>query len=185
MAAEKRNEIVVAPEEATFWMDRRGNWCNRHGRFAHKKIIAHFHAAIGRDARGYFVSQINGGVREKVYFHHADTALFVFDVIAADGVVLILNTGRRLPLDPTALFIRGDALYMRNGDELIKFNETSMLKISRHFERADGLCHLCLEGRRYPIPTEEDTVLPDDAFDPSKAEDGATNPLPDGEGEAQ
>ena len=185
MAADKPNEIVVTPEEATFWMDRWGYWCNRHGRFEHKKIIAYFHASIGRDAQGYFVSQINGGVREKVYFHYEDTALFVFDVIVEDGVVLMLNTGRRMPLDPAALFIRGDALYMRNRGELIKFNQASMLKISRHFELANDQCHLCLEGRRYPIPTEDDTALPDDASGSSKAEGVAKAPSPQGQGEAQ
>ena len=155
MAAKELDEVVVGPEEATFWLDRRGYWCNRHGRFEHKKITAYFHASIGRDARGYFVSQINGDVREKVYFHHEDTALFVFDVKVGDDIVLVLNTGRRIPLDPAALFIRHDELYARNDDdEVIKFNESSMLKISRYLAYEQGACFLCFKGRRFSIPIE-------------------------------
>lgn len=156
MAAKERDEVVVGPEEATFWMDRRGYWCNRHGRFQHKKIIAYFHASIGRDAGGYFVSQINGDVREKVYFRHEDTALFVFDLKVADDIVLVLNTGRRMPLDPTALFIRHDELYARSDEgEVIKFNESSMVRISRYLTYEQDQCFLCFKGRRFSIPTEE------------------------------
>ena len=155
MAAEALKEIVVGPEEATFWLDRWGFWRNRHGRFEHKKIIAYFHASIGRDERGYFVSQINGDVREKVYFHHEDTALFVFDVKVNDAIVLVLNTGRRLPLDPAALFIRQDGLYVRDDDAVIKFNQSSMVKIGRYLTCEQDRTFLRFKGRRALIPVEE------------------------------
>ena len=155
MAAEAPKEIVVGPQEATFWLDRWGYWCNRHGRFEHKKIIAYFHASIGRDARGYFVSQVNGDVCEKVYFHHEDTALFVFDVKVHDAIMLALNTGRRLSLDPAALFIRQDGLYVRDGDEVIKFNQSSMVKISRYLTTDQDRTFLNFKGRRVLIPVEE------------------------------
>ena len=44
------------------------------------------HAAIRRDADGYFVCQERGNCTEKVYFPYEDTALFVVDVaLDADG----------------------------------------------------------------------------------------------------
>ncbi|MDJ0803659.1 MAG: MFS transporter permease, partial [Desulfobacterales bacterium] len=73
-------EIVIPKDQAVFWLDRHGFWRNRHGRFERPRIIAKFHAAIGRDAQGYYLSQTNGDVREKIYFPYEDTALFVFDV---------------------------------------------------------------------------------------------------------
>jgi hypothetical protein len=145
-------EIVVPAEEATFWMDRWGNWCNRHGRFEHRKIIAYFNAAIMRDEQGYFVSQINGNVREKVYFRYEETALFVFDVQPGEALKLVLNTGREVGLKPGMLFIRNDHLYAREGDELIKFNEGSMLKISHFFDDAQDQCFLDYKGQRTAIP---------------------------------
>lgn len=154
MTAEPQKEIVVSAEEATFWMDRRGNWCNRHGRIEHKKIMAYFHAAIGRDENGYFVSQVNGDVREKVYFRYEDTALFVVEVIVAEAISLVLNTGRRMTLDPAALFIRHDALYTRRGDERIKFSEASMLTLSRYFVYEGEQCCFCFQGQRFPIATD-------------------------------
>jgi len=145
-------KVIVPADEATFWMDGWGHWCNRHGRFEHPKIIAYFNAAITRDAQGYFVSQINGEVREKVYFHYEETALFVFDIKLGDVMTLVLNTGRQVGLEPGMLFIRNDHLYARDGSELIKFNEASMLKISRFFENAENRCFLVYKGQRVAIP---------------------------------
>jgi hypothetical protein len=149
-------DVVVPAEKATFWMDCWGNWCNRHGRFEHRKIIAHFNAAIARDAQGYFVSQINDDVREKVYFRYEETALFVFDVRPGEALTLVLNTGREVGLEPGMLFIRNDHLYAREGGELIKFNEASMLKISRFFDHVGDQCFLNYKGQRAAIPIMED-----------------------------
>jgi hypothetical protein len=156
MAEKALREVIVTADEATFWMDRWGNWCNRHGRFEHPKIIAYFNAAIARDAKGYFVSQINGDVREKVYFRYEETALFVFDVRLEDAMMLVLNTGRHVRLSPEMLLIRNDNLYAREGDELIKFNEISMLKISRFFDDVGDQCFLDYKGQRSNIPVMDD-----------------------------
>ena len=156
MTEKALREIVVPAEEATFWMDCWGNWCNQHGRFEHRKIIAYFNAAIARDEQGYFVSQINSDVREKVYFRYEETALFVLDVRPGEALTLVLNTGREVGLKPGMLFIRNDHLYAREGDELIKFNEISMLKISRFFDHAGDQCFLNFKGQRTAIPVMAD-----------------------------
>lgn len=149
-------EIAIPAEEATFWLDRWGRWCNKHGRFEHRKIIDYFHAAIGRDEEGYYVSQVNGDVIEKVYFRYEDTALFVFDVLLEEEKALVLNTGRRIAFNPETLFIRSDFLYLRHGGDLIKFNQSSMLKISRLFEYAGEQCFLRYKGRHIAIPVLTD-----------------------------
>jgi len=161
MAADELKEIIVSREDATFWLDRWGYWCNAHGRFEHKKIIDHFHAAIAWDEQGYYVSQVNGDFREKVYFRYEDTALFVFDVLTGDGITLVLNTRRQMELNPGALFIRNDYLYLRNDKALIKFNELSMLKISRLFEHDGDTCFITIKGERTAIPAMDDEALPE------------------------
>lgn len=167
MAADELKEIVVPREEATFWLDRWGYWCNAHGRFQHKKIIDYFHAAIARDAKGYFVAQVNGDCREKVYFRYEDTALFVFDVLLDDRPTLVLNTRKHIPLDPDELFIHNDYLYMRQDGHLIKFNERSMLKISALFEHDGDTCFIRI-GEAYKAIRDRD----------------ATSATKDGEGDA-
>ena len=97
---EKRVEIVIPREKAVFWLDRNGRWRNHDGLFRNPRIIEHFHSAIRRDDGGYYLSQEREGVREKVYFPYEDTALFVVDVKTVEPAELILNTRRRLPLDP-------------------------------------------------------------------------------------
>ncbi|MGD9332860.1 MAG: MFS transporter permease [Desulfobacterales bacterium] len=139
-------------------MDRWGYWCNAHGRFEHKKISDYFHAAIARDKHGYFVSQENGEILEKVYFHYEDTALFVVAVMPGDNLTLVLNTRRQITLDPRALLICNDQLYLRKDDELIKFNESAMLRISRYLEHEGEKCFISIKGGRIPIPeTHADT----------------------------
>jgi hypothetical protein len=146
-------EIVIPKEKAVFWLDCRGYWRNRHGRFERPRIIAKFHAAIERDRHGYYLAQVNGEVREKVYFHHEDTALFVFGLrIADEAVTLILNTGRELPLKPETLFIQGDALYTSVAGERIRFSEKALVKISRLLEDDGQTCYLCLGDARVAIP---------------------------------
>lgn len=148
-------EIVIPKEKAVFWLDRHGCWRNRHGRFERPRIIARFHAAIGRDRDGYYLSQINGAVREKVYFRYEDTALFVFDLRITDAdVILILNTGRQLVLRPETLFIQNDALYTQAEGERIRFAERGLLKISRFLEDDGRTCYYCRADQRRAIPVK-------------------------------
>lgn len=161
MDSKPLKEIVIPKEKAVFWLDCHGCWRNRHGRFERPRIIARFHAAIGRDRAGYYISQVNGAVREKVYFHHEDTALFVFDLqIAKNAVTLVLNTGRELSLVPETLYIRDDALYTEMAGERIRFSERGLLKISRLLEDDGTSCYFCLGGVRMAIP-EKPSTTPD------------------------
>lgn len=125
-----RTEIVIPKEKAVFWMDGDGRWCNRHGHFQHKKIIDHFNASIRNDNNGFYLTQLRGDVIEKVYFAHAETALFAIDFAFGDPSVIKLNTGLELELVPESLFIYGDDLFYRMGNALVKFNQRALLKIS-------------------------------------------------------
>ena len=149
--AKKLKEWVITKEDAVFWLDKNGYWNNKHGKFQHKKIIDYFHSAIKRDKDGYYLSQVRDNFREKVYFRHEDGALFVFDVIKADDVVLILNTKRQIKLKPRKLFIKEDNLYMTEGDEIIKFAEQGLMKISDLLEYEDDRYFIRIKGRRYAI----------------------------------
>lgn len=144
-------EIVIAKEDAVFWMDGNGRWRNVHGEFRHKKIIAYFHSAIQKDDDGYFVRQDRGDVVEKVYFRYEETALFVFDVILNGDIVLVLNTGRRIRLAPDQLYVKGDALFMHAGNEVIKFTDRSMLKISRFLQEKEGRFFFSQNGKDHLI----------------------------------
>jgi hypothetical protein len=124
-------EIVIPREKAVFRLDRNGRWRNAAGLFRNPRIIEHFHSAIRRDADGYYLCQEREGVREKVYFPYEDTALFVVDiVINREPTELILNTRRRLPLDPAGLVVENDALYALEGDERIRFTDRALLKMA-------------------------------------------------------
>jgi hypothetical protein len=146
------SEVVIPKENAVFWMDDRGRWHNRHGRFEHKRIIDHFNRAIRRDEDGYYVTQIRGNVREKVYFAYDDTPLFVFQVIAREPIHLLLNTGETIALDPARLFVEADQLYQKRGDERIKFSDRALLTIAPYLDEcAEGLS-IRIGDRSWPIP---------------------------------
>jgi len=145
-------EMVIPKEKAVFWMDDRGRWCNRHGRFAHKRIIDHFNRSIRRDEDGYYVTQTRGDIREKVYFAYAVTPLFVFQVIARDLIQLVLNTGETIALDPARLFVASDRLYQKQGDGCIQFSDRALLAMAPYLdEGADGF-YLHIGDRKWPIP---------------------------------
>lgn len=146
-----KNEIVIPKEKAVFWLDGDGRWHNVHGPFEHKKIIDYFHAAIQRDENGYYLFQESDERREKVYFRFVDTALFVFDVIFDENPTLVLNTGKYHRLRPERLFIENDALYVRIGDERVKFTQRCLMKISDRLEIEDGAYFIRMHQNRIRI----------------------------------
>ena len=151
-------EKITPKEEAVFWLDKNGCWRNSHGKFEHKKIIDYFHSCIKRDQGGYYLSQVNGNCKEKVYFPFEDQALFVFDVIGQNEITLVLNTKKHIMLKPENLFIKADNLYMRWGDETIKFTEKGLVKIARHLEDEGGRFYLRIQDRRYKVPKTDDSA---------------------------
>lgn len=150
----KPAEIVIPKEKAVFWLDKTGCWHNVHGKFEHPKIIAYFHSVIKKDEAGYHLFQIReNGVHEKVYFHYEDTALFVFDAVFGQEIVLVLNTGRRITLQPDKLLIQNDNLYMQDGDERIKFSERVLMKLADLLEEEGERFFIRIGNRRYAIET--------------------------------
>lgn len=156
MSGKKTKEVVVPRENAVFRLDAYGRWHNRHGVFEHKKIIDYFHSSIRRDAGGYHLFQKHGDhAIEKVYFQYEDTALFVFDVINpddSDNIRLILNTKAEIPLDPNALFIQNDNLYLENDGHRIKFIDRAMLKLVHRLKFDQQHYRLEFCGRTWDIP---------------------------------
>jgi hypothetical protein len=148
---ENNQEIIISKEDAVFWMDGNGRWHNQHGEFEHKKVIAYFSQSIEYDADGYFVSQVRGDVVEKVYFRYQETALFAVDIIQNDDLRLLLNTRKQIPLNPEKLFIRNDNLFMHFENQLIKFTDRSMIKLSNRLDDANGQFTIHLKGVRYTI----------------------------------
>jgi len=149
--APQLTDIVIPKEKAVFWMDGRGHWHNRHGRFAHKRIVDHFNRSIGRDAKGYFVSQIRDKIRERVYFHYDDTPLFAVRVVDDGAITLVLNTGETIPLDPFGLFVQSDQLYQRRNDERIKFTDRALLSLSAYFAETKNGLAINIGGQHFPI----------------------------------
>ncbi|MBW1840458.1 MAG: MFS transporter permease [Deltaproteobacteria bacterium] len=149
--SEKFQEIVIPKEAAVFRLDRNGCWRNKYGKFRRKKIIDFFHSSIKRDGAGYYVTQVRDRIREKVYFEYEDTALFVFDVVPDPDITLVLNTGRRVKLKPKKLLIKGDDLYMNLGEDLVKFVERGLMKISGYLEFDDDTYFIKVGNRRYKI----------------------------------
>ena len=147
----KHTEIVISKEDAIFWLNENGRWHNAHGEFQHKKIIDYFHSSIRKDENGYYLFQERGNLREKVYFHYEDTALFAVDLIVGEDITLILNTKKQIKLKPKNLFTKNDNLYMRLGQETIKFSDRGLMKISDLLEFKDQQYFIKVKNKRYRI----------------------------------
>jgi len=151
MKTDTDSEIVISKEDAVFWMDGNGRWHNQYGEFEHKKVVAYFNRSIGYDADGYFVSQVRGDMLEKVYFPYQETALFAVDIIQNNDLQLLLNTQKQVPLNPEKLFIRNDNLFMHFENQIIKFTDRSMIKLSDRFDDANGQFTIRLNEKYYAI----------------------------------
>ncbi len=146
-----QQDIVIPKENAVFWMDENGHWYNEGGRFELKKVIRRFNASIRKDAGGYFLIQINGSRREKIYFPYEETALFAIDLTKKDPLTLRLNTGIWVPLNPECLFVAGESLYTIVTDDWIKFAERSLLKISTIIDYEKNPYIFSYKVKVYPI----------------------------------
>ncbi len=112
-------------------MDKDGVWHNEHGKLEHPKIIKYFNQSMGKDDQGYFLSQIINDVEEKVYFSYEETAVFVVGFVKKDAwIELTLNTLDTIALDPEALYIKADALFMETDDHLVKFTQKALAQMS-------------------------------------------------------
>ena len=147
----KPAEIVIPKDDAVFWLDKNGRWHNVNGEFQHKKIIDYFNASIKKDEGGYYLFQERERLREKVYFHYEDTALFAVDLVKDKDITLVLNTHNRVKLMPQKLFTQNDNLYMRIGSDTIKFVERGLMKISDLLEFKDEQYFIRVKNRRYRI----------------------------------
>jgi hypothetical protein len=147
----KPTEITIPKDRAIFWLDKNGRWRNAHGEFKHQKIIDYFHSSIKKDKNGYYLFQERENLREKVYFHYEDTALFAVDLIKDNDITLILNTKKQIKLKPRKLFIRGDDLYMRMGEEIIKFTERGLMKISDLLVCDNDRYFIRIKNRNYRV----------------------------------
>lgn len=151
MTEKKLPEIVVPKEDAVFWMDRFGRWHNQHGPFEHKKIIDYFNSCIQKDDQGYYLGQIRDDHFEKVYFKYEETPLFVVDVTIGVSVELILNTMQTLTLDPDKLFVRDDNLYIQKDNEIVRFTDRVLLRLSTYLIVDQDRYYFEINGERYPI----------------------------------
>ncbi len=151
--ARERREVIVPREQAVFGLDAHGNWQHaEQGRFENPRIIAYFHSCIQKDEGGYHLVQDHPDFREKVYFPHEDTALFVFDVVKGDDILLVLNTGRRERLRPRKLFLRNEVLYIRLGEHRVRFTENALVRMADLLEfDEEGYAFVLVRGRRYRI----------------------------------
>ena len=150
---QQMKDIIISKEDAVFWMDGNGRWHNENGPFRHKKLIAYFNTSIGRDPDGFFVGQERGDVREKVYFRCEETAFFAVDIAVESVMTILLNTQKRIKLDPEKLYIKNDCLFMHYQDTCIKFTDRCMMRLSGYIEACEEIYYFQFNDTRVMIPT--------------------------------
>jgi len=129
--AQTKKQNIIPKEQAVFWMDKDGTWHNEHGTLEHPKIIKYFNQSIAKDDQGYFLSQIINDVEEKVYFPYEETAVFVVDLVKKEaGIELTLNILETIALNPEALYIKADALFMETNAHLVKFTQKALARMT-------------------------------------------------------
>lgn len=155
MTDESKPVRIIPREKATFRLDKNGNWRAYDDRFENRKIISYFHSLIKKDQDGFFLEQEHPHYIEKVYFPYEDTALFVTRIIEKDGLTICLNTGLQIPLEPEKLLLKNDNLYLRNGEDLIKFNQNALITLSGYMDDVDEQFVIKISGRKHVIARTE------------------------------
>ena len=156
MAHKQKPVMIIPKEKAVFRLDKDGVWYIDDEKFTNQKIINYFHSVIKKDKDGYFLEQEHKHFIEKVYFLYEDTPLFVFRIIKRDdGLILWLNTGEKIELDPEKLLMKNDNLYTQNDEDLIKFSENTLLALADYMDDVDDQYVINIDGERHLIPRVE------------------------------
>jgi hypothetical protein len=153
MGNNAKKVVVIPKEDAVFRLDENGVWYNADQKFENQKIIDYFHSMIKKDRDGFYLEQEHRHFIEKVYFPYEDTALFVCQVLKGSRPTLRLNTGETVFLDPEQLFLKNDRLYLRRGEDIVKFSEEAMFSLADMIEEApDGGYVIHFGGKTVEIP---------------------------------
>jgi len=142
---------IIPKEKAVFRLDKNGVWHVDDEKFTNQKIINYFHSVIKKDKDGFFIEQEHKHFIEKVYFPYEDTPLFVLRIIKGDGLILCLNTGENIKLNPEKLLIKDDDLYIQNDEDLIKFHEKALLTLADYMDDVDDQYVIQIDGKRHLI----------------------------------
>jgi hypothetical protein len=139
--------IIITKEDAKVRMDKDGRWLNEDDPITKPSIIRYLNASILKDEQGYYLTHMLGNKREKVYFEYEDTALFAIDLKKTNtGISLLLNTKRRLTLQPEGLFLKADSLYLRQEGHVIKFHERAVIKLTPYLKESEDGLMITLNG---------------------------------------
>lgn len=71
-----------------------------------------------------------------------------------DRILLLLNTGKQIELQPLNLFIKDDNLYLQTDDDRIKFVERALIQISRYIDYDNDQYSLTVSGGRFLIASK-------------------------------
>lgn len=151
MADRQKPVRIIQKEDAVFILDKNGEWHIDGKKFTNQKIANHFHSMIKKDKDGYFLEQEHKQFIEKVYFPYEDTPLFVFRIIEAEDLILSLNTGETLKLEPGKLLLKDDNLYLQHEEDMIKFNESALLSMAEYLDEVNDQYIFNLGGKRHRI----------------------------------
>jgi len=152
MTNQQKPVKIIPKENAIFRLDKNGVWHIEGEKFTNPKIINYFHSIIKRDKDGWFLEQEHEHFIEKVYFPYEDTPLFVFHIVRNRELLLCLNTGEKMPLDPEKLFMKDDNLYIRNNEDIIRLSAEAMQTLAEYITDADGQYVIDIVGKKHLIP---------------------------------
>ena len=68
---------------------------------------------------------------------------------------LILNTKKDIPLDPKALFIQNENLYLEHDGHRIKFIDRALLKLAHRLKFDQQQYRIEFSGKTYDIPIRD------------------------------
>jgi hypothetical protein len=67
-------------------------------------------------------------------------------------IKVILNTGKWIKLMPRKLHIRKNDLYMKVGEDCIKFIGHSLLKVTENMSFNNNQYYIKIKGKKYNVP---------------------------------
>ncbi|MGC4123104.1 MAG: DUF1285 domain-containing protein [Myxococcales bacterium] len=140
-------------EDSGLVLDREGRWFHDGVLVENPKIAEAFSRGIERDEQGRYVLRFGN---DWCFVTVQDAPLQVESLTAAPGgIVLALSNGRREPLRPETLRLRGEVLYCTAQAGLTaRLSRSAQFALGGLLEERPGGYVLVLAGREHPVAEE-------------------------------
>jgi len=130
-------------------IDKNCNWYYKNEKFTHPKILQYFKSLLGKDQKGYYLSN----KYEKYYITVDDTPFCVNYIITENETMFVYtDSEKKIPLDFDKLIMRNNGIFYYTFDNIpMKFSRKAQADLLQYAIEENNIYYLIINNKKYKI----------------------------------